>query len=129
MRHWAQDLVGLAWSAEFQCWDMVRRVVEMRHGVVLPEAAHDVLGIKAAARGLGLVPMRGLAQVDDIVLMTKPDGQKHVGYFVEADGRVGVLHNDGHQTPAGPVGCVGFDTLDALTRSGCRGFEYWRRAT
>ena len=129
MRHWAQDLVGLAWSAEFKCWDLVRRLVAMRQGVTLPEAAHDVLGIKAAAREFGWVLTRGLAQIDDIVLMTKPDGQKHVGYVVEADGRIGVLHNDGHQTPAGPVGCVGFDTLESLTRAGCSGFEYWRRAT
>ncbi len=60
--------------------------------------------------------------------MSNARGERHVGVFVEANGRVGVLHNDGFIGDDGPVGSVCFDTLHALTAAGCSGFEYWRRA-
>jgi len=125
--HWAQNLIGLPWSPEQNCWWLVRKIFRDRLQIELPEEAAGVLILAGAAHDTGLRPHEGLGQADDLVLMRFRDGRRHVGVMVQANGKVGVLHNDGYMTPAGPVGCVGFNTLHELTRAGMRDFTFWRR--
>ena len=127
-RHWASAWIGRPYTEAFRCWDLVRLYFKERHGVEMPEHAAGVLNLRTAAQASGWRPVKSLAAVDDVVVMTDPRGERHVGVFIEADGKVGVLHNDGHLSPTGPVGCVGFNTLHELTQGGCKDFEFWRRA-
>lgn len=125
--HWAANHIGRPWLPTYSCWDFVREVFRDRLGIQLPEEAAGVLILAGAAHSTGLRLVAGIAQVDDLVLMKNATGKRHVGIFAQANGKVGVLHNDGHMTPTGPVGCVGFSTLHQLHQQGCGDFNFWRR--
>lgn len=129
MKHWAYELIGLQWSPAYSCWAFVRQCAQIRLGITLPEEAAGVLALTEAAHASGFRLVKGLAILDDIVLMKDARSRRHVGWFAEANGKVGVLHNDGHLLADGEscTGCVGFDTLHELTRQGMKDFEFWRR--
>jgi hypothetical protein len=126
-RHWAYGLIGLPWSPEFNCWALMRHTFRERLQIELPEEAAGVLILTGAAHTTGLRPHAGLGQADDLVLMRMLDGRRHVGMLIHANGKLGVLHNDGHMTEGGPVGCVGFSTLRELAQHGFGDFQFWRR--
>lgn len=129
MKHWAYDLIGLPWSPERNCWWLVRECCAIRFGVHLPEEAAGVLALTEAAHVSGFRLVTTLAEVDDIVLMKDVRSRRHVGWFAQANGKVGVLHNDGHLGVDGDscVGQVSFDTLHSLAARGMKDFEFWRR--
>jgi len=128
-KHWAYDLVGTPWTPEFDCWEFARRVFLDRYGIALPEQAAGVLILAGAAHSTGLRPVDGdEGQEGDLVLMRASTGKRHVGVMIHANGKLGVLHNDGHLSPTGPVGCVSFATLRNLREQGCGAFQFWRRA-
>lgn len=133
VEHWAAGLIGLPWVAgaqgphAFNCWGLVRHVVRLRRGVEMPVvnvedgSADNVAAIKqaAAAGGWRLIG-EGAPQEGDIVLMRGIDG-RHVGYMIEANGRLELLHSmEG-------VGVVSQPLRD-VAASGFQGFETWRRA-
>jgi cell wall-associated NlpC family hydrolase len=141
MTHWAAGLIGAPWRAgasgpgAFDCWGLVRFVFEHRHGIVVPPVVLAVLGgtvvdnvaaIKHAARTSGWHAVEGPPQADDVVLMHGIKG-RHVGLMVQANGQLGVLHANGYQSPAGPVGCVVFEPLAGASAGGYGDFEFWRR--
>jgi len=124
-KHWAFDLIGVPWEPvtrgphAFDCRGLVDWCCRLRFDEALPslESVHasNWHRIDDAPRA------------DDVVLMQGPHG-RHVGFMVEADGRLGVLHADGHQTERGPVGCVSFHGLADATAGGYHHYEFWRRA-
>lgn len=126
--HWANSLIGRAWTREFKCWDLVREVFSIRHGVTMPEEACGVLALKSAAQVSGWRPAREHAMPDDIVLMRNARGNRHVGVMIEANGRLLVLHNDGFTDEHGvDQGSVVATPLRVLAAEGCSNFEFWRR--
>lgn len=127
MSHWAAQHIGRPWLPTFDCWEFVREVFRDRLSIELPEEAAGVLILSGAAHSTGLRVARTIGQVDDLVLMRRADGRRHVGMLAMANGRIGVLHNDGHLSDHGPVGCVGFSTLHQLTERGYGQFQFWRR--
>lgn len=129
MSHWAAHYIGRPWLETYRCWDFVREVFRDRLQIELPEEAAGVLILAGAAHATGLRPHEGEAQADDLVLMRSANGQRHVGVIVHANGKLGVLHNDGCMTEHGPVGCVGFNTLRELRESGHGAFQFWRRGS
>lgn len=139
MSHWAASHIGRAWSPEFDCWAFVREVFQDRHGIALPEHAAGVLILNGARNDTGLRPHEDDGgQEGDMVLMRTGAGKRHVGVMTFANGRLGVLHNDGHvaerKRQAGVidrwnVGCVGFTTIKELRANGCGLFQFWRKAT
>lgn len=121
--HWAAWLIGKPWRAgacgpdAFDCRGLVDWCVRMRFGEELPtpETVH-----RSAWRLAG-----GPPQADDVVLMEGPNG-RHVGYMVQANGRLGVLHADGYESACGPVGAVRFQTLVDSFDGGYHRHEFWR---
>lgn len=135
-KHWAANLIGTPWRSgargpdAFDCWNLVRHIFWIRHGVEMPEVQigsdANLAPLFEAARASGWRLVENAApQADDIVLMRGHTG-RHCGYLVEADGRLGVLHADGHQTARGPVGGVVFQSLADATSGGYHNFEFWR---
>lgn len=127
MKHWAADLIGMPWKPEFNCWNLMQLTFKMRLDIDLPDEASGVLILSGAAHSTGMRVVDGLAQENDLVLMRCMDGRRHVGMFIQANNKQGVLHNDGRMTEFGPIGCVGFDTLRKLAEAGCKDFQYWRQ--
>lgn len=123
--HWAFELIGKPWepSAQgpraFDCQGLADCCCRMRFGEALPtlESVHASAWHR----------VEGPPQADDVVLMQGPEG-RHIGWMVEADGHLGVLHADGHMTARGPVGCVCFHSLADATAGGYHHHEFWRRA-
>ncbi len=123
MNHWAFNLIGKPWVPgargpdAFDCLGLVNWCARLRLGLTLPEL-HQIANShwhRAAA------PLRA----DDVVLMQGPAG-RHIGFMVDASGRLGVLHADGCLTPRGPVGCVVFQSLEQATAGGYHKHEFWR---
>lgn len=121
--HWAAHYIGRPWTPEFNCLGLVREVFAIRHDMAMPDEATEFLE-RAYCAGWRRVETH--ARVDDVVLMDTLNG-KHIGVMIEANSRLGVLHNDGHLTERGPVGHVSFTTLATLLETGASGFEFWRR--
>lgn len=136
MTHWASPLIGKPWLScaegpdAFDCWGLVRWVFEHRHGVSMPRLAlnrtDNVPALIAAASVSGWRPVSGPPAVDDIVLMRGRQG-RHVGVMIFANGRLGVLHANGTNTPKGPKGQVVFQSLAGATADGYGDYEFWRR--
>ena len=130
MTHWALPLIGAPWKQgasgpnAFDCWGLVRHVCATRHGIDLAPST-DIAAIRSAAHTNGWRPATAPAMADDVVFMRGPAG-RHVGVMVQANGRLGVLHAAGHQTPRGPVGEVIFQPLADATAGGYHSFEFWR---
>lgn len=126
--HWANELIGKPWTPDFDCWEFARQVFRDRYAIDLPEQAAGVLILTGAAHATGLRPIDGGdGQEGDLVLMRTNVGKRHVGVMIEADGKLGVLHNDGHMSDDGPVGSVSFSTLRRLREQGCGAFQFWRK--
>lgn len=121
MKHWAAGYIAKPWAAgatgpdAYDCRGLVRCLVRQRLGVELPEPE--------VARAWGWRAVKGPPQVDDVLLMRGPAG-RHVGYMVEANGRLGVLHANG--TAARPGGSVMFQSLDEVLADGYGDHEIWR---
>lgn len=136
MKHWAAPLIGRPWRENadgpdaFYCWGLVRYCLWLRLQVRAPLLRDGFVteDIKRAADDLGWRLVTGPMQEDDVVMMTRLDGRRHVGFAVRGNGRLGVLHANGHQTETGPVGCVEFQTLQEIRMEGYGNFEFWRRA-
>jgi hypothetical protein len=138
MSHWAAEHIGRPWSPEYDCWAFVREVFHDQFGVDLPEHAAGVLILNGARNDTGLRPHDDDGgQEGDLVLMRTSSGKRHVGVMTFANGRLGVVHNDGHiverfedgvLVARYPVGCVGFTTLKELRETGCGVFQFWRKA-
>lgn len=130
MTHWAAKYIDVDYHAVGMCWGLMQIVCLERHGCEMPPVAvgtreDQTLAIKRAAQASGWRRVDCTRPVaDDIVVMTGVDG-RHVGYAVEADGQIGVLHAKG--TPA-KGGRVVFDPWSEMTRNGFHSFEFWRRA-
>jgi len=143
--HWAAAYLGKPWRSgargpdAFYCWGLVQALCEQRLGLRMPEVAtgteigtqqRQFGAILEASRGQGwrLVAVGDGPRADDIVLMRKRNGDRHCGYMVHADGQLGVLHADGHQSTRGPVGEVVFETLVQAMNGGYNSIEFWRHA-
>ena len=121
--HWAAQYVGLDYETVGRCWGLVQRVCAHRLSITMPVVAIGSREDQAAALrqvcfrvGWRKMPTGPLA--DDIVVMNGPDG-RHVGFAVEADGCIGLLH-------ARYKG-VCFDDWHELHELGFHDFEYWRK--
>lgn len=143
--HWATKYIGKPWApdasgpASFSCWGLVRHVFKARHDIDMPgvhvdavdtneQTAENVAAIKQASQASGWRLAEAPARDNDIVLMRNKMGQRHVGVMVSANGRLGVLHADGHMTEAGPVGAVVWQSLADATSRGYHEYEFWRRS-
>lgn len=143
--HWAAAYLGKPWRsgargpAAYYCYGLLQALAMRRLAVALPEPAGDAATAERAEFGkvLETAALQGWRRVDDadapraddVVLMRHiVNGKRHCGYMVEADGALGVLHADGHQTEHGPVGEVRFDSLPQATAGGYGDFEFWRHA-
>lgn len=129
MDHWAAVLVGAPYGGEagqFRCWPLIRHIFRIRFDLDLPfvnvDSDNNERAILRAARGYGWCQALDGPKVDDVVLMRAWDGSRHVGYAVEANGRLALLHS------IDPEGvCV--DDFDWLPYMGFKDFTYWRRAS
>lgn len=133
--HWAAKYIGLRWSPEHNCWWLVREIFRDRHGIDMPElgigelqVADNVAVIKQAASTSGWRRINDKPREDDVLLCRDVIGKRHVGWIVEAQGRIKLLHNDGHLTTRGPVGSVVAQVLDEAIADGLTEIEIWRRA-
>lgn len=132
MSTWAAPLIGIPWQPgakgpqSFDCWGLVQYVFLTQFSIVLPDYAGDVLSIKDAANSNGWRRVGTISQGNDLIVMRNPQGERHVGMMIPANGRYGVLHADGHLKRGKPVGQVAFSTLHELTECGCSEFEFWR---
>jgi cell wall-associated NlpC family hydrolase len=100
--HWAEQYIGVSWSAtgegpdNFHCWSFVRHIQKKHFGRILPGIPNpeDVLAI---ARGFRDHPERkrwdsiDIAKDGDCVLMRQARYPIHVGVWLAVDGG-GVLH-------------------------------------
>jgi cell wall-associated NlpC family hydrolase len=139
--HWAAMYLGRPWRSgargpdAYYCWGLLQALCKRRLGLEMPEVAtgteqQQFPAILEAARGQGwhLVPVGDGPRADDIVLMRNRWGDRHCGFMVEADGRLGVMHADGHNTERGPIGEVVFETLAQAMNGGYSRIEFWRHA-
>ncbi len=123
--HWAAALIGKPWKSlargplEFDCQGLADWCCQKRFGEPLPsvETAHE-----SNWRRVNVAPAE-----DMVLLMRNKMGERHVGWITRANGRIGVLHADGHQTEKGPVGSVVWQTLADATSGGYHDFELWAR--
>lgn len=127
MTHWAYDYIGKPWRSgatgpdAYNCWGLAVACAKRRLGVEMPPLGSEHT-LREAVTGWRRTDT---PCADDLMVMWSPSG-RHVGYMVEADGVLGVLHANGHETPSGPIGCVMFQTLPELEVAGFREFEFWR---
>lgn len=124
--HWACALIGQQWTPQRNCWWLVRHVFREQLGIDLPivdveqsDAPENVGAIKRASAASGWRPAGGDPQEWDVLLMRGPLG-RHVGVLVNANGRLGLLHNT---EDAG----VCWQPLDDVQRLGFTQMELWRR--
>jgi len=124
--HWAKELIGQPHTPQRNCWWLVRHVFRTQLGIEMPhvdveqqDTPENVAAIKRASEASGWRPAAMPLQAWDIVLMQGPTG-RHVGVMVEANGRLGLLHN-----VEGMGVC--FHTLEEVGRLGYSRFEPWRR--
>lgn len=127
--HWAENYIGLPWSATgegpdaFHCWAFVCLVQDRHFGRILPSIANpeDLLAI---ARDFRDHPERKRwDQVDvpaeaDCVLMRQARYPIHVGVWLDVDGG-GVLH-------CAQEAGVAFQSVTALAANGWRIEGYYR---
>lgn len=136
--HWAAALIGKPWRSgacgpdAFDCWNLVRFVYRTRLGIDLPEVRagdddHAAL-IFAAVEVTGCRPSLTPLEEMDIVMMRNKRGSRHCGVAVRANGRIGLLHADGHESESGPVGSVVWQSLADATSGGYHDHECWRRS-
>jgi hypothetical protein len=62
---------------------------------------------------------------DDLITMQGPNGP-HVGFMIEANGRLLVMHANGHQGELGPEGIVELHELRQAVSNGYARFRFWR---
>ncbi len=122
--HWATKYVGRAYEDVGMCWGFVQMVCAERMAIEMPGVAvgsrEDQAGaIRQACFRRGWRKAATGPQPGDIVVMMGNDG-RHVGFAVEADGCIGLLH-------ARYKG-VCFDEWHELAALGLHSFEYWRHA-
>lgn len=124
--HWAFNMIGLSYAECGGCWGMVQRVFAEQLGVQMPaigvgseEQQHAA--IKTASQASGWKPAEGDARQWDIMLMRAPDGRRHVGVVVHANGELGLLHC---REALG----VEWTPLWQLSQAGYMHPELWRRA-
>lgn len=111
MSHWATPYIGRSYDDVGRCWGFVQLLCREHLHVDMPSAAEAI-----RQRGWHKIPDG--PQADDIVVMLGSSG-RHVGFAVEADGLIGLLH-------ARKRG-VCFDSWQDLHEF--HGFEYYRRFT
>ena len=94
--HWAAPLVGVPYAAgaagpqAFDCWGLVRWVLERRHGVVLPHL-DDVRAAAEAAHGAGWSRVQTSAPwPGDVALLH--GSELHCGVAVYDGRRLRLLH-------------------------------------
>lgn len=124
--HWAAALIGKPWRSAargpqaFDCLGLGDWCCRHHFDEPLPslESVHASRWSRAV----------DAPRENDVLLMRNKFGQRHVGWVTRANGRLGVLHADGHETEKGPVGSVVFQTLADATSGGYHDFECWRRA-
>jgi|GEM_PF-1693662 len=130
--HWAARFIGHPWTPATDCWWLVREYFAQRHGIAMPHvdvrACDNTEALRHAVRASGWVPAQGEPREDDVVVMSSPFHRRHVGVMVRADGRLGLLHNEGSDGARGPRGGVVFQTLADATSDGYGNFSVWRRA-
>jgi hypothetical protein len=119
------------WSAEFNCWWLVRWVFARREGIEMPAVSvsdpnseQGAREIRAAARASGWRPVDHSIEDRDIVIMSNLKGLRHVGVMVPNGHQIGLLHCEGSE--ADPHPGVQWETLaDVALRY--QNFEAWRR--
>jgi hypothetical protein len=131
--HWAAEFIALPWSRERDCWWLVRMLCLKRWGLQMPLIAVDAdadntAAIQEIAGVAGWRPASEPPQDGDIMLCRDLRRRRHVGMIVEADRRLLLVHNDGYQSPSGPVGSVVAQTLADAIACGLSDIEFWRRA-
>lgn len=117
MTHWAAKYVGKQWDAlgdgesTFNCWTFVQHVQRSHYGRELPDVAINAAENLAVARACIETSQDTAAwqQVatprdGDCVLMARSRNPVHVGVWVQAGAKAGVLHcarglGVTHQTP------------------------------
>lgn len=136
--HWAAPLIGTPWTPEHNCWWFVQLYFKRKHGIDMPlvHVGHQidesqVVAIMQAARSSGWAPVEDAPLEDDVVLMRDQFNERHIGVMTFANRALGVIHCSGSvdKTSGKPFGSVVFESLDDMRRTGCRGFEFWRRVT
>lgn len=128
--HWAGPFIGRPWTPEYRCWDTVREVFALRHGIEMPivQIGDDTNAnvIREASLVSGWVPAEGPAQEDDIVTMDGPTG-KHVGVMIRHGRKLLLLHNNGTMRDGRPIGFVVAQKLEDVAADGYHRFSLWRR--
>jgi len=127
MKHWAYDFIGQPWTPSRNCWWLVQEVFRLRYGVEMPVACVGAPTLFQAATVSGWRRGELPPQDGDIIVMEGPRG-RHVGVMIEVDGRLLLLHNDGHWTPGGAVGSVVAQPLKDATAGGYGKFAAWRKS-
>lgn len=112
MMHWANKYVGVPYRRgafgpdAFYCFGLVQAALLERRGIDLRKLVPDVLldyssaltaarSIRAAMKRKDVFPPVESARPDVVAVMGhRPGHGVHVGYVVEADGQLGVLHAD-----------------------------------
>lgn len=127
-KHWAARYIGLPWALgalgpnAFDCWGLVRHVELQHFGRALPPLG---AGMNIVTQGWES-PAAGVYAAGDIVEMRSARGP-HVGIWIEADRRAGVLHSVGLRDEAGiDHGSVLFTMPEALAALGLGRLKLWK---
>lgn len=132
--HWAADLIGKRYAVgaqgpdAFDCWGLVRYVLEHHYGIAVPEfdvppdnwvEANTLMTSAAELANWRNVPAMADGQV---VMMARRRHPVHIGLAVVANGRLGVLHC------AQPAGVL-FQALPGLQAAGWGRLTHYRHHT
>lgn len=125
-RHWGNSYIGMSYVQCGGCWGFVRMVFADQLGIEMQSVATGLAeeaqysAIKAASKASGWRPAPLPPGEHDILLMRAPDGRRHVGVVVHANGSLGLLH-------CTETGGPSFVRLMDLARQGYSDIEVWRR--
>jgi cell wall-associated NlpC family hydrolase len=133
MTHWASDLIGKQYRHgangpdSFDCWGLVRYVLQTHYKINVPEfdvpddwyTANKILTQTSELANWRKVDTMAEGQV---VMMARREHPVHIGLAVAANGRLGVLHC------AKPAGVL-YQYLRGLQEAGWGRLTHYRHKT
>lgn len=128
--HWAADYIGLGWEygatgpLSYDCWNFVREVQESRFNVQLPVIQYRKDWMQATEEMQHHPEHQNWMQVDspeegDIVMMARNRLPLHIGVWIKANMKQGVLH-------CAEPGGVTFQTRSELQMMGWGNLKFFR---
>jgi cell wall-associated NlpC family hydrolase len=133
MMHWATEFIGKRYERgaqgpdAFDCWGLVRCVLQKQYGITVPELAVPPTWEGASQLMTTSDELTNWTRVQEmragqVVLMARRAIPVHIGLAIEANGKLGVLHC------AEPAGVL-FQTPPGLRAGGWGRLIHYRHHT